>query len=629
MVGGFLGSTNVTAAELFDPGSGTWTLTGPLSVARDTATATLLPSGKVLVVAGYGDNGPLSSAELYDPTTGTWTMTSSFLLPRYYHTATLLPNGMTLIAGGSDGKNALSSAFLYDTPTGTWRPASPLFAARGAHAACLLANGKVLIAGGAGAGATTLASAELFDPGLGFRTSWQPQIYSASLLSSTNGITISGSGFRGLSEASGGNSQDSPADYPVPELMSVDSGQVFFLSVTNWSSNSIISPPVSGLPPGFFLATVFVNGIPSAGQIFKIPSPPVIANLPTIAIGTSAATINGQILDTGGTTPSVTVYYGTSDGGTNRSAWSNSVALGLQSDTFGQTLTGLSTNTTYYFTAQAANSAGTSWATPSLSFTTVTLPIVTNLPVGGVQGTFATLNGEVLFMGHGTPSVTIYYGVTDGGTDPSAWAHSVALGLQGASFEQTVLGLSPNTTYFYTAEAVNVAGTNWAIPSQTFTTAASNSISSGAAVLTQHNDNGRTGMNLNEFVLNTTDVRPDTFGLLCARPLDDQVYAQPLVMTNVNVLGRGMRNIVIVATVNDTVYAYDADDPTITAPYWTTSFIAPPNIVPPNNADEGTIGACGGVYQDFSGSFGIVGTPVIDPITGTLYLVARTHTLAV
>ena len=85
--------------------------------------------------------------------------------------------------------------------------------------------------------------------------------------------------------------------------------------------------------------------------------------------------------------------------------------------------------------------------------------------------------------------------------------------------------------------------------------------------------------------------------------------------------GRGVHNLVVVATVNDSVYAFDADDPNMTAPYWQASFLGP-NIVPPRNSDM--TGACGGNYMDFNGQFGIVGTPVIDPATGTLYLVART-----
>jgi len=144
------------------------------------------------------------------------------------------------------------------------------------------------------------------------------------------------------------------------------------------------------------------------------------------------------------------------------------------------------------------------------------------------------------------------------------------------------------------------------------------------AVLTQHNDNARSGANLTETQLNTNNVNTNQFGLLFTRAVDDQIYAQPLLMTNVSIPGKGTHNIVYVATVNDSVYAFDADDASVTTAYWTRSFINPPEIVAPRNTDM--TGACGGNgnYKDFSGKMGIVGTPVIDPAGGTLYLVART-----
>ena len=141
------------------------------------------------------------------------------------------------------------------------------------------------------------------------------------------------------------------------------------------------------------------------------------------------------------------------------------------------------------------------------------------------------------------------------------------------------------------------------------------------AVLTHHNDLARTGANLNEQFLNTTNVNTNQFGLVFTRTVDDQIYAQPLVMTNVNLGAKGTHNLVILATVNDSVYAFDADDPSVSAPYWQVSFLGP-GIVPPVNTDM--TGACGGNYKDFSGHMGIVGTPVIDAVSGTIYLVART-----
>src|ERR1039457_6784907 len=237
---------------------------------------------------------------------------------------------------------------------------------------------------------------------------------------------------------------------------------------------------------------------------------------------------------------------------------------------------------------------------------------------------YTTLFRSVLNIGGDTPRVTLFYGLADGGTNSAAWSNSIVLGLQSGAFAQTVAGLATNTTYYFTAEAVNSVGAAWATPSQPFITVATNSRSSFVAVLTQHNDSGRTGMNLNETFLNVTNVNTNQFGLVFSCAVDDQIYAQPLVMTNVNILGRGTHNIVFVATVNDSVYAFDADDASVTTPYWTTSFINPPNIVAPANTDMSALGACGGNYQDFSGNMGIVGTPVIDAAAGTSFFVGPT-----
>ena len=364
-----------------------------------------------------------------------------------------------------------------------------------------------------------------------------------------------------------------------------------------------------------------ISGLPTSA--IGLPS---VTNTPATGIQARVATLGGRVTVTGGEAPAITIFYGTSDGGTNPGLWTQNVSVGLQGGSFTQNISGLTPNTAYYFTCRAVNSAGTSWATPSITFQTppLTIPVVTNLPASNVQGTVATLNGAVLATGGETPTATVFYGTTDGGASPGAWAHSVALGAQTGAFAQTVTGLSPNTLYYFTSTASNSIGGGWGAPSQSFTTAATNQPSSAVPVFTQHNDSNRSGMNLSESFLNVTNVNTNQFGLVFSRNVDDQIYAQPLVMTNVNLLGRGTHNIVIVATVNDSVYAFDADDASVETPYWTDSFINPPNIVAPANTDESALGACGGNYQDFSGNIGIVGTPVIDPATQTIYLVART-----
>jgi len=139
-------------------------------------------------------------------------------------------------------------------------------------------------------------------------------------------------------------------------------------------------------------------------------------------------------------------------------------------------------------------------------------------------------------------------------------------------------------------------------------------------VLTQHNDLGRTGWNSRETILNTRNVRSGIFGKQFTYSVDDEIYAQPLVASGVNIPGSGNKDVVYVATVNNSVYAFDANGARST-PYWQVN-LTPAGTRPPNHTDM-IPPACGGNYTDFLGNIGIVGTPVINKNAGTLYLVAR------
>ncbi|HZM74005.1 MAG TPA: kelch repeat-containing protein [Candidatus Polarisedimenticolia bacterium] len=160
--------------DLYDPATGAWTLVDSFVTPREDQVAVLLADGRVLVAGGIGilNEAPSSdSAELFDPTAGTWTATGSLPVRPRRHTATVLADGRVLVAGGID-ENArpfefFDAAELYDPSSGTWAPTGTMLAARYGQTAVLLLDGNVLVVGGLSYGATTdriLATAELFHP---------------------------------------------------------------------------------------------------------------------------------------------------------------------------------------------------------------------------------------------------------------------------------------------------------------------------------------------------------------------------------------------------------------------------------------------------------------------------------
>jgi hypothetical protein len=283
-------------ALIFDPAEGQWHAAALMNFPHAEPIATLLPNGTVLV-AGNG------TAETYDPISDTWSLTSApAISSRGGGSLTRLTSGRVLGAGGYDDFGTpLNSIKLYDPTTRKWSPVGALLTARSKHAATLLLDGTVLYAGGFDRSGRSSSSAEMFDlhdAAAGRR----PMITSpGGSIRYGHPFVVSGTRFRGDSEASDGGTHSSAVNYPLVRLESIETGTMAWLvpdppvrPADFWSEPLTLtfSDFPSRLIPGWHYLSVITDGVSSPSLPVEVVCSVGITRQPKspppIAIGTSA-----------------------------------------------------------------------------------------------------------------------------------------------------------------------------------------------------------------------------------------------------------------------------------------------------------------------------------------------------
>ncbi len=192
---------------------------------------------------------------------------------------------------------------------------------------------------------------------------------------------------------------------------------------------------------------------------------------------------------------------------------------------------------------------------------------------------------------------------------------------------KTLSGVAVTYTAPSTAGVYTITATSVSDGSQSASTTLG--VSDLAGVATFHNNLSRNGANTQEYALAPANVTTSTFGKLFSCTVDGVIYAQPLWVPNVTISGT-THNVIFVATQNDSIFAFDADTNTSPCtPLWKASLLDAAHGAGSGETPvpAGTTGNyVGNGYGDISPEVGVLGTPVIDLSTGTLYAVSKTMT---
>jgi len=358
----------------------------------------------------------------------------------------------------------------------------------------------------------------------------------------------------------------------------------------------------------------FFHGMIDEVRIYRVVRTPAQlqadANTPIGSVGLPVVGLSPSSIDFGGqpvgTTSDPRVVTLTNAGDATLSIGSIGI-VGAQSADFHQTSTcgaTLAPAGSCQLTVTFRPTAGTSRL--------ATLTIADNAPGGPHTVPLAgTATGALVI----SPSVAVVVGAQTQQFTASAanvvWSVDGVIGGASASGTITASGLyvPPGSLGTHTVRATTSG--------QTQSATATVYVSGNPGTFTYHSDNARTGQNPGETVLTPANVTSATFGKLFSYALDGAAMASPLYVAGVSIPGLGLRNVVYVATQHDSLYAFDADGRS-SAALWHASFINPGAGV--TSVPAADTGEC----CDIAPEIGITGTPVIDPASRTLYVVAKT-----
>ena len=259
--------------------------------------------------------------------------------------------------------------------------------------------------------------------------------------------------------------------------------------------------------------------------------------------------------------------------------------------------TGLMASTSYSYRVRANDAAGNNSAYSNTASAT------TPAASGNISVTISPKRGGLTISQTMPFTATVTNDV--GGAGVTWTASSGSFSAQNTSAATYV---APNSAGVVTVTATSVADV-------TKSATAAIGVSDLAGVFTYHNDLSRDGVNSQEYALTTANVATATFGKLFSCATDGAMYAQPLWVANLPMQG-GAHNVILAATTHDTVYAFDADASSCVK-YWSVSLLGIGETYV-SSSDVGT--------GDIQPDIGIIGTPVIDPGSNTLYVISKSKT---